>query len=81
MYYVYLLKCVDDTFYCGITTDIERRVREHNHSRLGAKYTKGRRPAILVYSKKHKDRSEASKEEARVKKLSRGEKDKLTAIR
>jgi len=81
MYYVYLLTCADDTFYCGITTDLERRIREHNHSLLGAKYTKGRRPVVLVYSKKYKDRSEASKEEARIKKLSREEKDKLTEIR
>lgn len=74
MYFVYILKCNDNTLYTGITTDLERRVKEHNSSKVGAKYTKARRPVELIYSKTFDDRSAASVEEARIKKLSRSEK-------
>lgn len=74
MYHLYILRCADKTFYTGITVDLERRIGEHNSSKLGAKYTKGRRPVRLVYSKKFKSRSSALKEECRIKKLSRAEK-------
>ncbi|MBU2575763.1 GIY-YIG nuclease family protein [Patescibacteria group bacterium] len=74
MYYLYILKCKDKTLYTGITVDIERRIKEHNSSNLGAKYTRARRPVKLVYSRRFKNRSNASKEEARIKKLSRKEK-------
>ena len=77
MWQVYILKCKDETFYTGITTDLERRVDEHNNSILGAKYTIGRRPVILVYSKKFKNRSLASKEENRIKKLTKAQKQDL----
>lgn len=77
MYYLYLLKCKDGTLYTGITTDLTRRVAEHNSSTKGAKYTKARRPVELVFSKKFKDRSLASKEEARIKSLTRIEKERL----
>lgn len=74
MYYLYILKCADDSLYTGITTDLERRVEEHNSSKVGAKYTKCRRPVELVYSKRLSTRSAASKEEARIKALNREEK-------
>ena len=77
MYFVYILECFDGTFYTGITVDVERRVNEHNSSKLGAKYTSTRRPVKLVYVKKCKDRSNASKEEYRIKKLSRTDKLRL----
>lgn len=77
MYYLYILKCADKTLYTGITVDLERRVKEHNDSKLGAKYTRARRPVKLVYSKKFRSRSTAAKEEARVKKLSRNDKLKF----
>jgi putative endonuclease len=77
MYYIYILKCSDNTLYTGITTDLERRIVEHNSSKLGARYTSSRRPVKLVYSKKFKNRSLASKEEARIKKLKRVEKLEL----
>ena len=51
MYYLYILKCSDGTLYTGITVDLKRRVGEHNTSKLGAKYTRSRRPVKLVYSK------------------------------
>ena len=74
MYHLYILKCADKTLYTGITVDLERRIKEHNGSKLGAKYTKARRPVKLVYSKKFRNRSLASKEENRIKKLPRAEK-------
>jgi putative endonuclease len=77
MYYLYILQCADRTLYTGITVDLVRRVKEHNTSPLGSKYTRARRPVKLVYSKKFKDRSKASKEEARIKTLTRSEKIKL----
>lgn len=77
MYYLYILKCADKTLYTGITTDLERRVLEHNENKLGAKYTSARRPVKLVYSKKFKNRSTASKAESQIKKLTKSEKLKL----
>jgi len=77
MYFVYIIQCNDQTLYTGITTDLDRRIKEHNNSKLGAKYTKVRRPVKLVYSKDFINRSEASKEESRIKKLSRLEKINL----
>lgn len=77
MYYLYILKCADSTLYTGITTDLERRVKEHNFSKLGAKYTAARRPVKLVYSQEFSDRAEASKQEYVIKHLSRLEKLKL----
>jgi putative endonuclease len=77
MYYLYILKCADKTLYTGITVDLERRVKEHNSSKLGAKYTRARRPVKLVYSKKFRDRSLASKAEYKIKQLSKGEKLKI----
>lgn len=71
MYYLYILECSDQSLYSGITVDLERRMKEHNTSGLGAKYTSGRRPVKLVFTKEFQNRSEASKEEAKIKKLSR----------
>ena len=48
-YFVYILECADGTLYAGITTNIERRVKEHNEDARGAKYTRMRRPVELVY--------------------------------
>ncbi len=73
-WFVYLLECADGTFYTGITTDLDRRVAEHNTSNKGAKYTRGRRPVRCVYSVTAKNRSEASKAEIKIKKLSRDQK-------
>jgi len=72
-----MLQCKDNSLYTGITTDLARRVKEHNSSKLGAKYTRARRPVKLVYSKEFESRSEALIEEARIKKLARVEKIKL----
>jgi putative endonuclease len=77
MYCVYILKCADETLYTGITTDLKRRELEHNSSSLGAKYTRARLPVKMVFSKKFKNRSNASRAEARIKKLNRAEKLQL----
>ncbi|OGF25848.1 hypothetical protein A2331_04625 [Candidatus Falkowbacteria bacterium RIFOXYB2_FULL_34_18] len=77
MYCVYILKCSDGSLYTGITNNLEKRINEHNFSHLGAKYTKGRRPVSLVYLLKKRSRSTATKEEYRIKKLSRIEKINL----
>ena len=75
MYYVYMVKCADDTLYTGIATELDRRIEEHNASDKGAKYTRVRRPVKLVYSEKYPDRSSASKREYEIKKkMTRAEK-------
>lgn len=77
---VYILRCSDDTLYTGITTDLDRRVKEHNSSRLGAKYTKVRQPVELVYYERCDDRIDASKREYAIKQLSRKEKLELIDV-
>jgi len=77
MYYVYIVQCSDNSLYTGITTDVKRRVFEHNNLEKGAKYTKSRRPVVLVYTKECIGRSDASKCEYQIKKLSRSDKLKL----
>ncbi len=77
MYYVYIVKCADATYYTGIAKDVKRRLEEHNTSPKGAKYTKARRPVTLVYKEPCEDRSGASKREYAIKRLKRQEKEKL----
>lgn len=74
MWYVYMLLCGDGTVYTGVTTNVERRVREHNSAKKGAKYTKVRQPLTLAYCEEANDRSAAQIREAALKKLSREEK-------
>ncbi|SFP48878.1 MULTISPECIES: GIY-YIG nuclease family protein [Ruminobacter] len=78
MNYVYILRCSDDTLYCGWTNDLEARVTAHNSGR-GAKYTRSRLPAELVYSEEYESRSEAMSREWHIKRLSRSEKLELIA--
>ena len=73
-YSVYIVKCSDDTLYTGIAVDVEKRIDEHNNSPKGAKYTKSRRPVSLVYTEEFPNRSEASKREYAIKKMSREQK-------
>ncbi len=77
MYCLYILQCADKTLYTGITTDLKRRIIEHNNKKLGSKYTSARRPVKIVYLKKFKNRSAASKAEAQIKKLKKTEKLEL----
>lgn len=76
-YFVYILECADGTFYTGSTTDIVRRIREHNDSKKGACYTKTRRPVVLKYTEKCKTRSDALKREIEIKSLERKKKENL----
>jgi putative endonuclease len=72
-WHVYILRCVDGTLYTGITTDLDRRLTEHN-SGTGARYTAARRPVELFYTERADDRSDASRREVEIKAMSRAEK-------
>lgn len=76
-YFVYILECNDGSLYTGITTDIKKRLDEHNTKDTGAKYTKIRRPVKLVYQENSENRSSASKREYQIKKLTRVKKLQL----
>ncbi len=77
-WWVYVLRCSDDSLYTGIARDVERRLAEHNaNDRLGARYTRARRPVELVYRERHFSRSEASRREAHIKRMTRLEKERL----
>ena len=79
MWYLYVVECADGSLYTGVTTDVHRRLNEHNKSTKGAKYTRSRRPVSLVYYEEHVDRSAACKAEYALKKMSR--KNKLEYIK
>jgi putative endonuclease len=69
---VYILRCADDTLYTGVTTDLDRRLREHNAGgRLAARYTRNRRPVALLHQEPAASRAQACRREAAIKKLSR----------
>jgi len=76
---VYIIRASDDSLYTGITTDIERRWSQHCGGRGGAKFFRGRSPQALVMVEAGHDRASASRREAAIKRLSRGEKLKLIA--
>jgi|GEM_PF-519773 len=76
-YYVYILKCADDTYYVGSTNDLEGRIAKHNQTKAGAKYTRSRRPVELVFSEQYQTKSEALKREAEIKSYRRGQKQDL----
>ena len=75
-WYVYMLRCGDGSLYTGSTTDVDRRLREHQ-SGTGARYTRSRPPVTLAYVEEAPDRSAAQRREAAIKKLSRDQKWKL----
>ena len=76
MNYVYILRCADDTLYCGWTTDLSRRLQAHNSGR-GAKYTRSRRPVELVFFEEYESGHDAKRREWQIKQLSRDEKIRL----
>ncbi|MEY7849239.1 GIY-YIG nuclease family protein [Natrarchaeobius sp. A-rgal3] len=76
---VYVLECVDGTFYTGYTTDLQRRVAEHDAGD-GAKYTRGRTPVELRYHERYDSRSQAMSREYEIKQLSRGAKERLVGL-
>ena len=75
-WYVYMLRCGDGSLYTGSTTDVERRLREHQGG-TGARYTRSRPPVTLAYAEEAPDRSAAQRREAAIKKLTRAQKLKL----
>ena len=77
-WWVYLLQCSDQSLYVGITTDLQRRLQEHNGMTPGgARYTRSRRPVRLVWSEPRDSRSAAAQREAAIRKLSRIQKEQL----
>lgn len=77
MRYTYILQCADDSLYTGVTTDLERRVAEHNSDPKWAKYTKAKRPVKLVWSETSETRSQACKKEREIKHLTKVQKQQL----
>jgi len=73
-WFVYLVRCQDDTLYCGIAKDLARRLEEHNSTDKGAKYTRGRRPVDMVYTEEVTSRAKATQREGQIKKMSRAQK-------
>lgn len=79
-WFVYMLHCADGTLYTGITTDIARRLAEHNGAGgLGARYTRNRRPVMLAYTEPAENRADAARREAAIKQLDRARKLALCA--
>jgi putative endonuclease len=74
--FVYLLRCADGTLYCGWTTDLDRRLAAHNAG-TASRYTRSRRPVVMAWSQTVESRSAALREEARIKRLPRSEKQAL----
>jgi len=75
-WYVYIVRCADDSLYTGITKDILRRVEEHNtDDKLGAAYTHNRRPVTLVYQESHTTRSAAARREHKIKQMNKKTKE------
>lgn len=78
-WYVYIVRCDDNSLYTGITKDLAKRILEHNSGPKGAKYTRSRRPVALVYSEEARSRSAATSREHHIKKLKRSRKGQLVA--
>ncbi|NOZ44072.1 MAG: GIY-YIG nuclease family protein [bacterium] len=79
MWYVYILRCSDQSLYTGVCKNLPKRVEEHNHSVLGAKYTQSRRPVHLVRSQEVHNRSQAMQKEYTIKKMTKSKKEQLVA--
>lgn len=77
-FFVYILECSDTTYYTGCTNNLEKRIREHNTSKKGAKYTRMRRPVILKHTETFATLGEARAREAEIKQLKR--KEKVTLV-
>ena len=79
-FFVYIVKCSDNSYYTGIATNLEKRIKEHNGQlKGGAKYTKGKGPVVLKHFEKFETRGQALKREAEIKKLKKTEKERLAA--
>mgnify|MGYP000412741770 CR=1 FL=1 len=79
VWYVYFLRCNDNSLYAGITTDIKRRLHQHNNTKLGAKYTRAKRPVTLVFLEESLNKSTASKREYQLRRLTKNQKELLVS--
>ncbi len=78
MYYFYILRCSDNSLYCGQTNNLQRRIREHNFNKTkSAKYLRAKKPVELVYSEKYSTLQEAMKREWQIKKWTKAKKEAL----
>lgn len=80
MNYTYIVQCADGTLYTGWTTDVIRRLKEHNEGKAGAKYTRAKRPVNLVYYEGYETKEEAMRREYAIKQLTRKEKLELIEL-
>ncbi|MBI5778652.1 MAG: GIY-YIG nuclease family protein [Planctomycetes bacterium] len=80
MWYVYCLRCKDNSIYTGITNDLKQRINRHNQGK-GSKYTASRRPVKFVYQEKHPDKSSALKRESYLKGLDKNQKEEMVAAK
>lgn len=79
-YFFYILRCSDNSLYCGITNDLERRLREHNSkTSKSAKYTRAKQPVLLVYKEELETMSSAMRREAEVKRWTKKKKEELVS--
>ena len=76
MFYVYIIRCADGSFYCGYTTDVEKRFEKHKSGK-GAKYTRSHLPLEIVYIEEFESKSDALKRECEIKSMTRLQKEKL----
>lgn len=77
-WFVYIVRCADNSLYTGITNNISRRIHEHNNdNRSAAAYTRSRRPVVLAYQESWQNRSQAAKREYQIKMLSKTDKERL----
>lgn len=77
MYYLYLLRCTDNSLYCGQTKDLQRRVKEHNDDDSKSKYTRARRPVKLVYFEKYSTLQKVMRREIQIKRWTKAKKEAL----
>ncbi len=77
-WFVYILHCADNSYYTGITTDLNRRLKQHNNG-TGAKYTAAKKPTQLIYHEQQPNRSQATKRELELKKLTHQQKQQFIA--
>ena len=78
MYYFYILRCSDNSLYCGMTSNLEKRLKEHNASKSrGAKYLRAKKPVILAYLETYPDIKTAMNREFQIKKWTRAQKEAL----
>jgi len=77
LWMTYMLRCADGSLYTGITTDLERRLQEHNQNHKGAAYTRSRRPVRLVYQESFTTREAAARREYAIRTLPKSEKEHL----